>query len=100
MVGLVLVKLLGPGPWTAAAAVGLAMLAMHLTATFHPPAGIDPLVVDVNDLPWSFLVAPVGLGAVLLALFAFAWHNALGGLPAAAETETPPGRLRWPARWW
>jgi CBS-domain-containing membrane protein len=48
---------------------------MHLTNTFHPPAGIDPLVVVVNNMSWSFLVAPVGVGALLLALFAFAWHN-------------------------
>ena len=75
LVGLVLVKLCGPAPWAAALAVGLAMVAMHLTGTFHPPAGIDPLVVVVNNMSWSFLVVPVGIGALLLALFAFAWHN-------------------------
>jgi CBS-domain-containing membrane protein len=41
-------------------AVGLAMIAMHLTGTFHPPAGIDPLVVVSNNMSWSFLFAPVG----------------------------------------
>ena len=51
------------------------MIAMHLTGTFHPPAGIDPLVVVSNNMSWSFLFAPVGIGAVLLTLFAFAWHN-------------------------
>src|SRR5215467_13455984 len=74
-VGLLIVKLFGPGPWTAAMAVGLAMVAMHLTGTFHPPAGIDPLVVVVNDMSWGFLFAPVGIGAMLLALFAFTWHK-------------------------
>ena len=59
LVGLLAVKLLGPAPWVAALAVGLAMIAMHLTGTFHPPAGIDPLVIVVNDLSWSFLIAPV-----------------------------------------
>ena len=53
------------------------MVAMHLTGTFHPPAGIDPLVVVVNNMSWDFLVAPVGIGAMLLALFAFAWHSLL-----------------------
>jgi len=76
-VGLLIVKLFGPGPWAAALAVGLAMVAMHLTGTFHPPAGIDPLVVVVNNMSWDFLVAPVGIGAMLLALFAFAWHSLL-----------------------
>jgi CBS-domain-containing membrane protein len=91
-VGLLLVKLFGPGPWIAALAVGLAMVAMHLTETFHPPAGIDPLVVVVNDMSWSFLIAPVGVGALLLALFAFAWHNLVARGPNKGDV--------WPQRWW
>ena len=91
-VGLVVVKLTGPDPWAAALAVGLAMVAMHLTDTFHPPAGIDPLVVVVNDMSWSFLVAPVGIGALLLALFAFAWHNLVARGPNRGDT--------WPRQWW
>jgi CBS-domain-containing membrane protein len=54
----------------AAAGVGLAVLAMYLTATFHPPAGINPLLVVSNNLPWSFLFAPVLAGALLLTAFA------------------------------
>ncbi len=92
LVGLAVVKLCGPAAWAAAVAVGLAMIAMHLTGTFHPPAGIDPLVVVVNNLPWSFVVAPVGAGALLLAVFAYAWHN----LVAARTTK----RAVWPVRWW
>jgi CBS-domain-containing membrane protein len=92
LAGLVMVKLCGPAPWAAAVAVGLAMLAMHATGTFHPPAGIDPLVIVVNDLSWSFLLAPVGAGAVLLALFAYAWHNIVARGANKADT--------WPARWW
>jgi CBS-domain-containing membrane protein len=92
LVGLLIVKLCGPAPWAAALAVGLAMVAMHLTGTFHPPAGIDPLVVVTNDMSWSFLVAPVGIGALLLALFAFAWHNLVARGANRADT--------WPTRWW
>ena len=91
-VGLVIVKLFGPAPWAAALAVGLAMVAMHLTGTFHPPAGIDPLVVVVNDMSWDFLVAPIGIGAMLLALFAFTWHKLVAR--GANRSNT------WPARWW
>ena len=87
VVGLLVVQLTGPSPWAAAAAVGLAMVAMHLTRTFHPPAGIDPLVVVVNEMSWSFLFVPVAAGACLLAAFAYVWHNALR-------------RGTWPARWW
>ena len=79
LVGLLVLQLCGPAPWAAALAVGLAMVVMHMTGTFHPPAGIDPLMVVVNDLSWSFLFAPVGIGALLLALFAFCWHNLLAG---------------------
>jgi CBS-domain-containing membrane protein len=92
LVGLVVLQLMGPGPWVAAMAVGLAMVAMHLTRTFHPPAGIDPLVVVVNGMPWTFLLAPVGVGALMLAAFAFAWHNLAGKSAQTGGT--------WPARWW
>jgi hypothetical protein len=73
-------------------AVGLAMVAMHLTRTFHPPAGIDPLVVVTNNMSWSFLIVPVGIGALLLALFAFTWHN----LVARGANKGD----KWPIRWW
>lgn len=75
IIGLVVVKILGPGPWFAALAVGLSIVAMHLTRTFHPPAGIDPLIVVSNDLSWPFLLMPVAVGAFALALFAFVWHE-------------------------
>ena len=54
LVGFAVLKLTGPQGWAAAAAVGLAILAMYLTGTFHPPAGINPL---------------------LLTAFAFVWHR-------------------------
>jgi len=92
LVGVLMVKLCGPAAWAAALAVGLAMIAMHLTRTFHPPAGIDPLVVIVHDMSWQFLLVPVGIGALLLALFAFAWHNFIGRGPNKGDT--------WPTRWW
>jgi CBS-domain-containing membrane protein len=86
-VGLLVLHIIGAGPWAAATAVGLAIFVMHLTRTFHPPAGIDPLVVVVNGMPWSFLVAPVAIGVGLLVAFAFAWHNAVR-------------RGSWPMCWW
>jgi CBS-domain-containing membrane protein len=92
VVGILIVKLCGPAPWAAAMAVGLAMIAMHLSGTFHPPAGIDPLVVVVNNLSWSFLVAPVGIGALLLALFAFVWHKFVARGANVGDV--------WPTRWW
>jgi CBS-domain-containing membrane protein len=86
LVGLAMVKSIGPGPWVAAVAVGLAVLAMMLTDTFHPPAGIDPLLVVSANLPWQFLIVPVLAGAVMLTLFALIWHRWLW-------------RRSWPERW-
>jgi CBS-domain-containing membrane protein len=85
-VGLAMLKLTGRSPSAAAVAVGFAILAMYLTSTFHPPAGIDPLLVVSNSLPWSFLLAPVLAGALLLTAFAYLWHRWLR-------------RRRWPQRW-
>jgi CBS-domain-containing membrane protein len=87
LVGLAVVKLAGPEPWAAALAVGLAMVAMHATGTFHPPAGIDPLLVVVNNMSWSFLLLPVAAGALMLAMFAYVWHLAVR-------------RYDWPRSWW
>jgi CBS-domain-containing membrane protein len=77
--------------WAAAFAVGLSMVAMHLTRTFHPPAGIDPLVIVVNAMPWSFLLAPAAIGACLLAALAFAWHGLFrrGRWPALVVAIAP-----------
>jgi CBS-domain-containing membrane protein len=87
LVGLAVLKLTGPQAWAAAAAVGLAVLAMVVTGTFHPPAGINPLLVVSNSLPWSFLFVPVLAGALLLAAFAHVWHRWTGRRP------WPPRRL-------
>ena len=75
-----------PQAWSAAAAVGLAVLAMYVTGTFHPPAGINPLLVVSNNLPWTFLFAPVLAGALLLTAFAYVWHRWIRRRP-------------WPHRW-
>ena len=86
LVGIAVLWLTGPQAWAAALAVGLAILAMYLTDTFHPPAGINPLLVVSNNLPWSFLLAPVLAGALLLAAFAFVWHRRISRRP-------------WPRHW-
>ena len=86
LAGLAMLQLTGPQAWAAAAAVGVAIVAMVVTGTFHPPAGINHLLVVSNNLPWSFLFAPVLAGAVLLAAFAYVWHRWIRRRP-------------WPRRW-
>ncbi len=87
LVGFAVLQASGPEAWAGALAVGLAIVAMHATGTFHPPAGINPLLIVVGNLPLSFLFVPVAAGALLLTAFAFAWHN------IGAEKS-------WPERWW
>jgi CBS-domain-containing membrane protein len=86
LVGLAVLHFTGPQAWASAAAVGLAVLAMYVTGTFHPPAGINPLLVVSNGLPWTFLFAPVLAGALLLTGFAYVWHRLIR-------------RRHWPQRW-
>jgi hypothetical protein len=42
LTGIAMLQLTGPHAWAAAAAVGVAIVAMVVTGTFHPPAGINP----------------------------------------------------------
>lgn len=87
LVGVLALKLLGPEAWVAALAVGLAMLAMLLTDSFHPPAGINPLIIVMHSMSWSFILVPVAAGALLLLAYTFLWTN--------VARRTP-----WPERWW
>ncbi|MCC8966944.1 HPP family protein [Bradyrhizobium sp. Pear76] len=75
LAGFAVLCLTGPHAWAAAAAVGVAIFAMVLTDTFHPPAGISPLLIVSGNLQWSFLLAPVLAGVLLLAAFAYGWHR-------------------------
>ncbi|UGY19891.1 HPP family protein [Bradyrhizobium septentrionale] len=75
LAGFAVLCLTGPHAWAAAAAVGIAILAMVVTDTFHPPAGISPLLIVSGNLPWSFLLAPVLTGVLMLAAFAYGWHR-------------------------
>jgi CBS-domain-containing membrane protein len=86
LVGLAVLHLTGPHAWAAAAAVGLSILAMYVTGTFHPPAGINPLLVVSGNLPWMFLLAPVLAGALILTAFCLVWHRGVR-------------RQHWPQRW-
>jgi CBS-domain-containing membrane protein len=87
IVGVLAVKIAGPQAWVAALAVGLAMLAMLTTDSFHPPAGINPLIIVMNNMSWGFVLVPVAAGALLLLAYTFVWTNAVR-------------RSRWPERWW
>lgn len=78
-VGLLALALLGPSTMTIAIAVGVAIAAMRLTGTLHPPAGADPIVIIAASAPWWFLAAPVAAGAVILVLCAVVYHRFVSG---------------------
>ena len=87
IVGVAALKLAGPLPWVAAAAVGIAMLAMLASDCFHPPAGISPIIIVMNGMSWGFILIPVAAGALILLAYSWAWNNYVR-------------RQRWPERWW
>jgi CBS-domain-containing membrane protein len=74
--GLVAVSSLGYGPLGIAIGVGLAISAMMLTDTVHPPAGANPIVVAITHAGWSFVVAPVLIGAISIVMMSAAYYRA------------------------
>ena len=79
LVGLVISALLGATPLGFALGVGLAISAMSLTSTLHPPAGADPIIAITLGASWSFLFVPVLLGAVVITAFGVAFHWKISG---------------------
>jgi CBS-domain-containing membrane protein len=73
--GLLVLTLAGPEWWAMGIAVGLAIVAMQLTRTGHPPAGADPLVVLLTRPEWLFLATPVLLGATAIIGTALVFNN-------------------------
>jgi len=55
---------------TVAVAVGVSVGLMLALNVLHPPAGITPLVLYGSDLTWNFLLVPVLVGAVSVAILA------------------------------
>jgi CBS-domain-containing membrane protein len=87
LAGLVVWLCFGANPWAAGLAVGLAIAAMQLTDTLHPPAGINALLFVTLKLSWYFVLMPVAAGALILVGFAFCYHRLTAAEP-------------WPRSWW
>ncbi|WP_311567368.1 HPP family protein [Photobacterium arenosum] len=67
-IGVFFVSFVGVTSLTLAVASGLAVSAMLLTKTTHPPAGANPLLIMLTGQTWSFLITPVLIGAVVMVL--------------------------------
>ncbi len=61
-VGIFFTQFIGVSPLSLALATGIAVSAMLLTKTTHPPAGANPLLIMLAGQSWTFLVTPVLLG--------------------------------------
>jgi len=90
LVGMAVMTVLGSAWWAMGLGVGLAIVAMRLTHTNHPPAASDPLLIMLSPFGapgWGFVFAPVFAGAVLVVAVAVVFNR----LRAA---------VRYPQRWW
>jgi CBS-domain-containing membrane protein len=76
-IGLVVLALVGSGPLALGLGVGLAIAAMQITGTTHPPAGANPIVVLLTGATWKFLFLPVMAGAVMLVVAARLYRAAV-----------------------
>ncbi|MBB3230924.1 HPP family protein [Halomonas stenophila] len=80
LLGVACYQLLGATPLAVALAVSLAVLAMQLTHTVHPPGAAAALVAviggpDIHALGWWFPLMPVGLGCAVMVLVAILVNN-------------------------
>lgn len=76
LVGLLVLYFLGVTWWSEALAVGLALVAMQLTRTVHAPAGANPLLVMAAQPGFSFLLAPVLSGGLVIVAVGCLINNA------------------------
>lgn len=92
MIGVAAFQAVGGVDWLAAAlAVSLAIGAMQITRSVHPPGGASALIAvvaspKIHDLGFLYALFPVGAGALVLVLVAWVTNN-------VAATR------RWPQYW-
>lgn len=82
-----------PAPiWAAACAAGIAVFAMHLTRSLHPPGAATAMIMVVNadafrHHGWGWALAVVGANALLALLFALSLNRLIrrGRYPVPAR---------------
>lgn len=87
LVGCAMVEFVGTGPMALAAAVGLAIVAMYVTHTMHPPGGATALIAVYDHAGWMFVLLPVTVGAAILVVIAVLANNVVN-------------HRRYPLHWW
>lgn len=106
LVGVAVAQSVGSLPLAAAIGVCLAIIAMSVTRSLHPPGGAAALTAVIGgraiaDMGYSFALMPVALNAIILLLAGYIFHRVAGRsyphkpVPANAHgTSDPPARLR------
>lgn len=91
LIGVACARWLGSDLWSAAAAAGLSIAAMHGLRCVHPPGGATALTAviggeSIRALGFGFVILPVAVNALTLLLLAVLWN-------------APWHWRRYPARW-
>lgn len=87
LTGLVFITLFGAHWWSMALALAMAIAAMMLTRTVHPPAGSNPVIIMLAHAGWPFLLMPTLLGVLALQAAALVFHGVVKG-------------RKYPQYWW
>lgn len=75
LIALACLAVFGPAWWAVGVATGLAVGAMMITRTVHPPAGSNAIIVFLAKPGWGFLLFSTVTGTVLLVLIATLYHR-------------------------
>lgn len=85
LIGVAIYHLLPNPIWLSAAmSVSLAIAAMHITKTLHPPGGATALIAiiggdKIHSLGFGYAIMPVFVGAVLMLIVAWVTNNSVQG---------------------
>ena len=75
LMGVAVYQLFGDVWWSVALGVSLAILAMTITYTLHPPGGATAFVAVYTQQSFDYIFSPVGLGAICLLIIALLVNN-------------------------
>lgn len=77
--GLLVMTCIGSSPIAIALGVGISISAMLLTDTLHPPAGANAIVIAFAHSGWTFLIAPILIGAAFIVICGCVYHRLVTG---------------------
>jgi len=78
VVGVTVYRMLGLSWWSLALGVSLAIVAMMVTDTLHPPGGATAFAAVFTEQNFSFVYKPVAIGVVILIVIAVILQRASG----------------------